>query len=58
MSSLFFIYLHILDVSAYNRSWRLTGGVDARVHIYTTTALGRGGVASPTLNRLCPGKSA
>ena len=26
--------------------------VDARVHIYTATALGRGRVASPTLDRL------
>ena len=30
------------------------GDVDARVHIYTVTALGRGRVASPTLGRLTP----
>ena len=34
------------------------GDVDARVHIFTATALGRGRVASPTLGRLYPpGKS-
>ena len=31
-----------------------TGNVDARVHIYTTKALGRDRVASPTLGRLYP----
>ena len=30
------------------------GDVDARVHIFTDTALGRGRVASPTLGRLYP----
>ena len=30
------------------------GGVDARVHIYTATTLGRGRVDSPTLGRLDP----
>ena len=30
------------------------GDVDARVHIFTATALGRGRVASPTLGRLYP----
>ena len=30
--------------------------VDARVHIYTVTALGRGSVASRTLDRLYPGE--
>ena len=30
------------------------GGVDARVHISTVTALGRGRVAIPTLGRLHP----
>ena len=30
------------------------GDVDARVHIYTATALGRGRLASPTLDRLYP----
>ena len=28
------------------------GDVDARIHIYTTTSLARGRVASPTLDRL------
>ena len=32
----------------------LGGDVDARVHIYTATALGRGRVASPTLGHLYP----
>ena len=32
------------------------GDVDARVHIFTVTALGRGRVASPTLGRLYPGE--
>ena len=31
-----------------------TGDVDARVHIFTATALGRGRVASPTLGLLYP----
>ena len=31
--------------------------MDARVHVYTATALGRGRVASPTLGRLYPGGS-
>ena len=30
------------------------GDVDARVHIYTAMALGRGRVASPTLGHLYP----
>ena len=30
------------------------GDVDARVHMYTATALGRGGVVIPTLGRLYP----
>ena len=30
------------------------GNVDARVHIYTATALGKGRVASPTLSCLFP----
>ena len=30
------------------------GDVDARVHIYTATALERGWVASPTLGRIYP----
>ena len=30
--------------------------MDARVHIFTATALGRGRVASPTLGRLYPGE--
>ena len=33
------------------------GDVDARVHIYTATALGRGRVASSTLGRFYPGES-
>ena len=33
------------------------GGVDARVHIYTATALGGGRVASPKLGRLYPRES-
>ena len=32
------------------------GNVDARVHKYTCTALGRSRVASPTLGRLYPGE--
>ena len=36
------------------RPWRPTGYVDARVHIFTAMALGRGRVASPTLDRLYP----
>ena len=32
--------------------WRYTGDVDARVHIYTATTLGRGRVASPTLGSI------
>ena len=31
-------------------------GLDARVHIYTVTALGRVSVASPTRTPLPPGK--
>ena len=31
--------------------------MDARVHIFTATALGRGRVASPTLGRLYPQES-
>ena len=31
------------------------GDVDARVHIFTATALGRGRVASPKLGSLYPG---
>ena len=34
------------------------GDVDARVHIFTATALGRGRVASPTLGHLYPRESA
>ena len=34
-----------------------TGGMDARVHIDTTTALGRGRVASPTSDAFIPGES-
>ena len=33
------------------------GDMDARVHILTATALGRGRVASPTLGRLYPRES-
>ena len=33
------------------------GDVDARVHIFTATALGRDRVASPTLDRRYPGKA-
>ena len=33
------------------------GDVDARVHIFTAMALGRGRVASPMLGRLYPGKA-
>ena len=33
------------------------GDVDARVHIFTATALGRGRVTSPTLGRLYPEES-
>ena len=33
------------------------GDVDARVHIFTATALGRRRVASPTLGRLYPEES-
>ena len=36
------------------RPWRPMGDVDARVHIFTATALGWGRVASPTLVRLYP----
>ena len=36
------------------RPWRPTGDVDARVYIFTATALGSGRVASPTLGRLYP----
>ena len=32
------------------------GNVDALVHKFTATALGKGRVASPTLGRLYPGK--
>ena len=33
------------------------GDVNAKVHIYTATALGRGRVADPKLGRLYPGES-
>ena len=36
---------------------KATGDVDARVHIFTATALGRGRVASPTLGPLYPRES-
>ena len=36
---------------------RPTGDVDARIHIFTATALGRGRVANPTLGRLYPRES-
>ena len=36
------------------RTWRPTGDVAARVHIFTAMALGRGRVASPTLGRVYP----
>ena len=36
---------------------RTKGDLDARVHIFAATALGRGWVASPTLGRLYPGKA-
>ena len=36
------------------RPWKPTGYVDARVHIFTATALGWGRMASPTLGRLYP----
>ena len=42
-----------VKVSHY-RSRRSTEDVDARIHIYTSRALGRGRVASPTLDRLYP----
>ena len=35
--------------------WSSTGEVDARIHIYTATAPGRGTVSGPTLGRLYPG---
>ena len=43
------LFLNILDIKvkiSSLRPWRTTGDVDARVHIYTTMALGRGRVAS------------
>ena len=43
----FFLYPHY-------RPWRPTGDVDARVLIFTATALGWGRMASPTLGRLYP----
>ena len=38
------------------QAMKALGDVDARVHIYTATAIGRGRVASPSLDRLYPGK--
>ena len=40
-----------VKVSHY-RPWKPTGDVDARIHIFIATAVGRGRVASPTLGRL------
>ena len=45
-----------VKVSHY-KPWRPMGDVDAKVHIYTATALERDRVASPTLGRFYPGKS-
>ena len=36
------------------QAMKALGDVDARIHIYTATALGRGKVTSPTLGRLYP----
>ena len=38
----------------YPRGNSSTGDVDARVHIFTAMALGRGRMATPTLGRLYP----
>ena len=38
------------------KAWRPTGDVDARVHVFTATALWWGRVAIPTLGRLYPGE--
>ena len=42
------VKVKVSPVTGHRRS---TGNLDARVHIYRATALGRGRVASPTLGR-------
>ena len=54
---LLLLLLLLILIKGKYRPWRPTGDVDARVHIFTATALGRGRVASPTLGRLYPVES-
>ena len=48
-----YIYIYIVKVSPL-QAMEAHGDVDARVHIFTAMALGRGRMASPTLGRLYP----
>ena len=49
-----YVYIYKVKVSPL-QAMKAHGDVDARVHIFTATALGRGRVASPTPGRLYPG---
>ena len=44
----------VKETESHYKPWSPTGDVDARIHIFTATALGWGRVASPTLGRLYP----
>ena len=48
------LFIVKVKVSPHYRPWRPTGDVEAKVHIFTATALGRDRVASPMLDRLYP----